>query len=386
MADDQIRNDWIEKDFYAELGVKSDATQDEIKKAYRKLAQANHPDKNPGDEAKHEKFKRVAEAYDVVGEADKRTKYDEVRAYAAGGGFRSPGAGRSTSHGGGTNVNVEDLFGGAGGGLGDLFGSMFGGGQRGQTRRPQRGQDLEASASISFTDALDGVTISLRLSTDSACETCNGTGGKPGTRPHVCSHCDGAGFVVQSRGGFATQETCPVCHGRQLSYDEVCPTCRGTGKGQSSRTVQARIPAGVKDGQRIRLKGKGGPGANGGTPGDLFITIKVGTHRLFKRSADNLTIEVPISFDEAALGAEVKVPTLGGAPVTLKIPAGTPSGRTFRVRGKGATRTDGTKGDLLATVQVQVPAMLPDAARDAVLAYRAAMADKPMRTGLFEEA
>ena len=390
MADEGFRPDWAQKDFYAELGVAKTASADEIKKAYRKLARANHPDSNPGDTAKHEKFKRVAEAYDVVGDPEKRKKYDEMRSLYAGGG--SPGG--FSGAGGQGGVNFEDLFGAAGGagagGLGDMFGDLFGGGggYRRQSRpRAQKGNDVETTATIGFNDALDGVTVSLRLSSDAPCPDCSGTGGKPGTKPRVCPECDGAGYVVSSVGGaFSLNETCPRCGGRQLIYDEPCPTCHGSGHGVSARTIQARIPAGVKDGQRIRLRGKGQAGVNGGPAGDLYVTVKVTPHRVFGRKGDNLTVEVPISFDEAALGAEIKVPVLGGAPVTLKIPAGTPTGRTFRVRGKGAPRKDGTRGDLLATVEVQVPAVLDPAAREAVEAYRAAMAGKPLRANLYDEA
>jgi molecular chaperone DnaJ len=380
-----MRPDWAQKDFYAELGVKKDATADEVKKAYRKLARANHPDSNPGDTAKHEKFKSVAEAYDVVGDPDKRKKYDEMRSLYGGGGF--PGSGR----GGGGGFNLDDLLrdraGTGGGGFGDMFGDLFGGGRRTQQARPrpQKGADVETTATISFTDAMDGVTISLRLTSDAPCPDCSGTGGKPGTKPHVCPECEGAGYVVSSVGGaFSMNETCPRCGGRQLIYDEPCPTCHGSGNGMSARTIQARIPAGVKDGQKIRLRGKGGAGDNGGPAGDLFVTVKVTPHRVFGRKGDNLTIGVPVSFDEAALGAEIKVPTLGGAPVTLKVPAGTPNGRTFRVRGKGARKSDGTNGDLLATVEVHVPAQLDATARQAVEAYREATAGKPLRANLFE--
>ncbi|MDF9717489.1 molecular chaperone DnaJ [Nocardioides sp. ChNu-99] len=383
--------DWATKDFYKVLGVGKDASADDIKKAYRKLARANHPDSNPGDTAKHDRFKEVAEAYDVIGDPAKRKQYDEVRAMPSGfgGGFGGGGAG------GFGGFDLSDLLrdragaGGAGGagGIGDMFGDIFGG-RRQQTRsRATKGADVESTATISFTDALEGVTISLRLASEAACPTCNGTGGKPGTKPHVCVECEGAGYVVGSVGGaFSMNETCPVCHGRQLVYDESCPTCHGTGRGTSARTIQARIPAGVKDGQRIRLRGKGAPGENGGGAGDLFVTVKVSPHRLFGRRDDNLTLDVPVGFDELALGAEIKVPTLGGGPVTLRIPPGTPSGRTFRVRGKGARRADGTNGDLLATVQVQVPATLDAGAREAVENYRAAMAGRPLRAGLFEEA
>jgi molecular chaperone DnaJ len=387
-----FRADWAQKDFYAELGVKKDATNAEIKKAYRKLARQNHPDSNPGDSAKHEKFKAVAEAYDVVGDPEKRKKYDEMRELYGSGGFRGGFGG-----GGGGGFNLDDLLrdrGGAGGGagaggFGDVFGDLFGGFGRGRTQspRPQKGADAETTATIGFTDAIDGVTISLRLTSDAPCPDCNGTGGKPGTKPHICPECDGAGFVVNTVGGaFSLNETCPKCGGRQLIYDEPCPTCHGSGHGLSARSIQARIPAGVKDGQRIRLKGKGSAGVNGGPPGDLYVTVKVTPHRLFGRRGDNLTLDVPISFDEAALGADIKIPTLGGAPVTVKVPAGTPSGRTFRVRGKGSRKKDGTKGDLLATVQVQVPGTLNPAAREAVEAYRAAGNEPSLRANLFSGA
>jgi molecular chaperone DnaJ len=383
-----IRADWASKDFYKVLGVSKDASADEIKKAYRKLARANHPDSNPGDQAKHERFKEVAEAYDVLGDAEKRKKYDEVRAAYASGGFGFPQGGFGGGGQGG-GFDVSDLFGDRvrTGGLGDMFGDFFGTRTRTTTQpRPQRGADVETTATIGFTEAIEGVTISLRLTSDAPCPTCAGTGGKPGTKPHICTECEGAGFIVVSTGGaFAMNETCPVCGGRQLVYDEACPTCHGSGRGTSARSIQARIPAGVKDGQRIRLKGKGAAGPNGGPPGDLFVTVKVRPHRVFGRSGDNLTLDVPVSFDEAALGAEVKIPTLNGPPVTLKIPAGTPNGRTFRVRGKGAPRRDGTRGDLLATVHVHVPATLNGPAREAVEAYRSATAGKPLRANLFEE-
>ncbi|WP_028644002.1 molecular chaperone DnaJ [Nocardioides sp. URHA0020] len=384
-----FRADWAQKDFYAELGVGKTASSDEIKKAYRKLARANHPDSNPGDTAKHDKFKAVAEAYDVVGDPEKRAKYDEMRVYSGGAGY--PGG---FGGGGGGGFDLNDLLrersggaGSAGGGFGDMFGDLFGGGGRNRRPRAQKGADVDTTATISFTDAIDGVTVSLRMTSDSACPDCKGTGGKPGTKPHVCPQCEGAGFVVASAGGaFSINETCPMCSGRQLVYDEACPTCHGSGRGTSARTIQARIPAGVKDGQRIRLRGKGAPGDNGGPAGDLYVTVKVSGHRLFARKDDNLLLDVPVSFDELVLGAEIKIPTLGGSPVTLKVPGGTPNGRTFRVRGRGAPKADGSKGDLLATVEVQVPVVLDPAAREAVEAYRAATAGKPLRSKLFEEA
>lgn len=394
MADqDGFRNDWATKDFYAVLGVGKDATADEIKKAYRKLARANHPDSNPDDAAKHEKFKSVAEAYDVVGDAEKRKKYDEFRKLTAGGGmgggfpagFNRGGAGQ-----GGFDINDLLREQGGGGGFGDMFGDLFGGGAQRQRRagpRATKGADLEATTSLGFEDALNGTTISLRLTSDAPCPTCKGTGGKPGTRPHICPECEGAGFVVASSGGgFAMNETCPNCGGRQLVYDDPCPTCHGSGHGPSTRTLQARIPAGVKDGQRIRLRGKGSKGENGGPAGDLIIKVRVASHPVFGRTGDNLTIDVPVSFDEAALGSEIKIPTLGGAPVTLKIPAGTPNGRTFRVRGKGVTKKDGTVGDLLASIAVQVPTELGDTAREALEAYRAATGPSSLRAKLLTDA
>jgi molecular chaperone DnaJ len=366
--------DWANKDFYQVLGVAKDADQAALKKAYRKLARANHPDSKPGDKAAEERFKQVAEAYDVVGEPAKRKEYDQMRAAFASG-FPTGGQGGFGGGFGGTS---------AGGGfdISDLFGDMFnrgggGGGGFGGTRarapRAAKGADVETETTLSFTDAVEGTTISMRLSSDAPCPTCSGTGGKPGTRPHVCATCDGAGVVVSSvGGGFSMNETCPECHGRQLVYDDPCPTCHGSGRGLSSRAISARIPAGVREGQRIRLKGKGAAGENGGPAGDLLVTVHVRAHPLFGRKGDNLTLEAPVSFDEAALGAEIKVPTIDGAPVTLRIPAGTPNGRVLRVRGRGATKKDGSKGDLLVSVDVQVPAELDDASRAAVAAYREA--------------
>jgi molecular chaperone DnaJ len=386
----EIRADWANKDFYKVLGVGKNASQTDIKKAYRKLARANHPDSNPGDAKKHDTFKSVAEAYDILGDADKRKAYDDFRSQVSsgpfaggfgGGGFRPPGG-----------FDISDVIRGHAGGFGDVFGDFLGGGggaqRQAQSRaRPVRGSDVESSATIGFTDSIEGVTISLRLTSDAPCPTCKGTGGKPGTKPHICATCEGAGFIVSGVGGaFSLNETCPTCHGRQLVYDEPCPVCHGSGRGSSARTIQARIPAGVKDGQRIRLRGKGGQGENGGPAGDLFVTVKVTPHRLFGRKDDNLTLDVPVSFDEAALGADVKIPTLGGAPVTLKIPAGTPNGRTFRVRGRGAKKKDGTNGDLLATVQVQVPATLNEGARKAVEDFRVATEGSTLRSNLFDQA
>ena len=381
--------DWANKDFYKVLGVSKDATAAEVKKAYRRLARENHPDSKPGDKAAEERFKAIAEAYDVVGDEEKRKKYDEMRTLFSGGGFGPFGGGQ-----GGTTFDVNDLFGGGtgaggagAGGLGDLFGGMFGGGgtqQRRTRSAPRRGTDIETTTTIGFTEAVEGVTVSLRLASDAPCPDCRGTGARAGSMPRVCPECDGVGMRAASVGGaFTMNETCPSCRGRGMIVEDPCPSCHGSGRGLSDRTIQARIPAGVRDGQRIKLRGKGAKGEHGGPPGDLYVVVKVAPHPLFGRSADNLTIKVPITFDEAALGAEIKVPTLLGAPVTVKVPPGTPSGRTFRVRGRGATRKDGTAGDLLVTVDVQVPATLTEEARAAVEAYRSATAGPDPRSRLF---
>ena len=377
--------DWANKDFYKTLGVSKDATAADIKKAYRKLARANHPDSKPGDKVAEERFKAIAEAYDVIGDEQKRKQYDELR--AMGGGAFGP----FTTGGGPTTFDLGDLFGGGGGGaqsgnLGDILGGVFGGGgARTRRRASRRGADIETDTTISFTDAIDGVTVSLRLASEAPCRVCHGTGAQPGSQPVSCPDCGGSGSRVASMGGaFTLNETCPTCRGRGIYVDKPCSTCHGSGRGLSDRAIQARIPMGVKDGQRIRLKGKGAPGEGGGPAGDLFVVVHVAPHPIFGRSGDNLTVTVPVSFDEAALGAEVPVPTLGGGRVTVKLPPGTPNGRTFRVRGKGATRKDGTRGDLLVSVEVQVPAQLTDEARAAVEAYRAATAGGELRSRLFD--
>ncbi len=386
--------DWATKDFYQVLGVAKDAPAAEVKKAYRKLARANHPDSHPGDTAAEERFKAVAEAYDVIGDTAKRAEYDQTRSMFSGGGFGGPGGGYGGYGEGGVPFDVNDLFGGgAGGGFSDVLGDVFGragaqGGARAGQRRTRsaarRGADLETSTTIGFGDSVDGATVSLRLASDAPCEACRGTGAKTGTVPRMCPDCQGAGMRAASAGGaFTINETCPTCRGRGMVVDDPCPVCRGAGRGLSDRSVQARIPAGVKDGQRIKLRGKGARGENGGPAGDLYVVVHVQPHRIFDRSGDNITLTVPISFDEAVLGAEVKVPTLTG-PVTVKVPPGTPTGRTFRVRGRGVTRRDGLKGDLLVTVEVQVPPAPSDEVRAAAEAYREATAGTDLRGRLLD--
>jgi molecular chaperone DnaJ len=384
-----MNKDWLEKDFYKVLGVDKGAAADEIKKKYRKLARELHPDKNPGDAKAEERFKEVSEAYDVLSDDKKRAEYDEARTlFASGGGFGGGGYGGPGGFGGGTTYDFGDVFGADEGGLGDILGNIFSRG-RGGGRRPQaprRGQDVESEITLGFTDALDGATIPLRLASDAACDSCKGTGARAGTVPRVCPSCQGSGQTTRNAGGFAFAEPCTACAGRGLIVDDPCPSCRGSGRGVSTRTVQARIPAGVKDGARIRLKGKGAPGERGGPNGDLYVVVHVTPHPVFARKGDNLTVTVPVTFAEAALGGQVAVPVTGGGTVTLKIPAGTANGRTFRVRGKGVTRKDGTRGDLLATVDVQVPSGLTDEAREALERFVEASGVEDPRKDLLEAA
>ncbi|MFE3451349.1 molecular chaperone DnaJ [Nonomuraea sp. NPDC059194] len=387
--------DYLEKDYYAVLGVPKTATADEIKKAYRKLARQYHPDANQGDAAKEARFKEISEANDVLSDGKRRKEYDEARTlFGSGVGGPRPGGGG----GGGFPFDFGDLFGGTGQQsgstserIGDLFGGLFnrgGSGTRtsGTTSRPRRGQDIESEVTLTFTEAVEGHTVSLRLTTSSACKPCSGTGAKAGTTPRVCPTCEGTGAASRNLGNFAFSEPCRDCKGRGLLVDDPCPVCDGSGRAKSTRTIQARIPAGVADGQRVKLKGKGAPGENGGPAGDLYIQTHVKPHAVFGRSGDNLTITVPVTFTEAALGAEIKVPVLKGLPVTLRIPAGTPNGRTFRVRGRGATRKDGTKGDLLATVEVLVPQELDDKSRELLNEFRTATASDDPRADLIQRA
>ena len=388
-----MNKDWLEKDFYKTLGVTKGAPADEIKKKYRKLARELHPDKNPGNAKAEERFKEVSEAYDVLSDDKKRAEYDEARTlFASGGGgfgrggYGSPGGGA----GGGASYDFGDVFGADEGGLGDILGNIFnrgrpgGGGRRPQA--PRRGQDVESEITLGFSEALDGVSVPLRLSSDAACDSCRGTGARAGTVPRVCPNCQGSGQTSRNAGGFAFAEPCAACAGRGLIVDDPCQTCRGSGRGVSTRTVQARIPAGVKDGSRIRLKGKGAPGERGGASGDLYVIVHVSAHPVFARKGDNLSVTVPVTFAEAALGGQAVVPTPGGGTVTLKIPAGTANGRTFRVRGKGVVRKDGTKGDLLASVEVLVPTVLTDEAREALQQYVDASAQDDPRAALLDAA
>jgi molecular chaperone DnaJ len=353
-----MNRDWVDKDFYKTLGVSKDASDAEIKKAYRKLAQELHPDANPDDTQAEDRFKEVSEAYATLSDSAKRAEYDQVRRMVDSGGFAGGGPGGFGGFGG-QRVRVEDLSDLFGGGLGDLFG--FGTG-RSTAAGPQRGADMTARLNISFEDAVRGVTTSVAVDGNATCSRCRGRRAEPGTHVDVCQTCGGTGTVAANQGFFSFSDPCPQCRGSGEVVPTPCTLCRGTGQEHRSRSIKVKIPAGVGDGSTIRLRGKGGPGRNGGPAGDLLVQLRVGSHPIFGRRGDDLTLRLPITFTEAALGAKVEVPTLDG-PVTLKVPAGTKSGKTFRVRKKGVPKERGRDGDLLVTVEVAVPDKLPKDAK-----------------------
>ena len=364
----QPQREWFEKDYYAVLGVATDASQRDIARAYRKLAKQYHPDANPGDSAAEERFKEISAAHDVLGDAEKRTEYDQVREMVASG--VGPGSFGNPFGGGGAyqNVRFEDV---GDSGLGDLLGNLFGGrGGRGQRGRgpvgPRRGTDLETELHLDFLDAVHGVTTSVSITSEAPCSVCGGSGARPGTLPDVCGTCGGSGAVAVDQGPFSFSQVCPTCGGRGSVVKDKCKHCKGRGVEVRPRTVKVRVPAGVDDGQRIRVKGRGTPGLDGGPAGDLYVVVHVSPHAIFGRSGKNdLTVKVPITFAEAALGAQVKVPTLE-SPVTVKVPPGTQSGKTVRVRGRGIQRASGDPGALLVTFDVVIPTELDDDARLAV--------------------
>ena len=356
------QREWFEKDYYATLGVQKEASAKDVTKAYRKLARKLHPDANPGDDTAESRFKEVSAAYDVLGDEDRRAEYDQVRTMG-------PMAG---GMGGGG-------FGGAGGfDMGDLFGGMSGFGGRGG-QRGRRGDDLETRLTLSFVEAVNGATTTIHLVSDAACSTCSGSGARPGTRPTTCESCGGRGVRADDQGPFSFSRPCAPCGGRGRQIEDPCGNCRGSGIERRPREVRVRIPAGVEDEQRIRLKGRGGPG-RGGPDGDLFVVVAVEPHRGFGRRGLNLTVVVPISFPEAVMGAEIPVPTLEDDTVTLKVPAGTRSGQTFRVKKRGV-QTGRVTGDLLVTVEVHVPTDPTTAETAAIEALGEALSGSP-RDGL----
>jgi molecular chaperone DnaJ len=381
----------MDKDFYAALGVSKSATPDEIKKSYRKLARELHPDRNPGNADAEERFKVVSEANDVLSDPRKRAEYDEMRQLFGSSAFRRSTT-RSPGGTGNGQFDMGDLFGDAatggagdrrfgGAGFSDLFGSIFsGGGRTATTRRPgqTRGRDVEAEVTLDFGDAVRGVTMPITLRAPGVCDTCHGSGAKPGAVPHKCPVCQGSGLVTNNQGAFSLSEPCRNCQGVGTIIDEKdrCPECHGTGGVTKTRTMTIRIPAGVADGQRIRLAGRGEPGDRGGPAGDLYVLIKTREDPLFGRYGDDLTLAVPISFPEAVNGVDLRVPTLDGS-VTLRVPPGTPSGRTLRVRGKGVARRDKTFGDLLVTVDISVPKDLTMEARKALEEFAASTPPAP---------
>jgi molecular chaperone DnaJ len=374
---DEVRREWFEKDYYQVLGVPKNASAAEIKKAYRKLAQQFHPDANPGNKDAEERFKEISSANDVVGDEERRKSYDQVREMSASGyGPGGPGGpGPSGWPGGPGAVHYEA----ADFDIGDLLRGFGGTGGRGRQRqqRSQRGADLETEVEVPFDEAMTGTTVPVRISGPAVCHTCHGNGAEPGTGPLTCPTCGGAGSVSVNQGFFSMERPCPECRGSGRIIEHPCPTCHGTGAERRTRKFHVKIPAGVRDGARIKLAGRGEPGPAGGRPGDLYVKVRVERHSVFGRKGDNLTVDLPVSYPEAALGANVEVPTLNG-PVTLKVPAGTPNGKTFRVRGKGAPKKGG-HGDLMVTVNVDVPDKLSREEKQLLKQLQDAQKDSPRK-------
>ena len=359
-----------QQDYYAVLGVPASATQDEIKKQYRKLAAKHHPDKNPNDPKAADTFKAISEAYQTLGDAEKRKQYDQMRQLGAFGGFGGGprGAGTRAPGGappGGPNVRFDEFDIGGLGGLGDIFSSMFGGGgARGgpagaRARGPQRGQDVESTLEIPFRTAALGGKVPVELDLNEECATCHGTGAAPGAKLVTCEECKGRGSISFGQGGFAVNRPCPVCLGRGQVPTERCPTCAGAGEVRTRRKVSITVPSGVDTGTKIRLKGQGGKGTKNGPPGDLLITFGVTPDRFYKREGLDLIAPVPINIAQATLGSKVSVKTIDGKRVSIRIPAGTPSGKRFRVRGQGVTKGD-LRGDLIVEVEIIVPEKLTE--------------------------
>ena len=354
------------KDFYAVLGVSASATQEEIKKAYRKLAAKHHPDKNPNDPKAAERFKGISEAYQVLGDAENRKKYDEMRRYGAFNGFGGGGAGGARPGagarggtggfpGGGADFRFEEMDLGGIGGLGDLFGSMFGGGRK--RNEPERGQDVEVNLEVPFRTAAMGGKVNVDLEVNEECTVCRGTGGAPGSRLNTCPECGGRGTISFGQGGFAVQRPCPQCLGRGQVPSKPCENCKGAGEVRAHRKIAVTVPSGTDTGTKIRLKGQGGHGARNGAPGDLFINFTVQPDRFYAREGLDLVARVPINIAQATLGSKVNVKTLDGKKVSIRIPSGTPAGKRFRVRGQGITKGE-AHGDLIVEVEIVVPEKL----------------------------
>ena len=353
------------KDFYAVLGVSASASQDEIKKQYRKLAAKHHPDKNQNEPKAAERFKEISEAYQVLGDATKRKQYDEMRRLGAFGGFggarsgagaRGPRGDGGTGFSGGFRFEEVDLAGL--GGLGDIFGSMFGGGNR-RSREPERGQDVEVTLEVPFRTAALGGKVNIDLEVNEECPVCKGTGGAPGSKMQTCPECGGRGTISFGQGGFAVQRPCPQCLGRGQIPSEPCPNCRGSGEVRARRKIAVTVPEGTDTGTKIRLRGQGGHGSRNGPPGDLLINFVVQPDKFYSREGLDLIAKVPINIAQATLGSKVNVKTLDGKKVAIKIPPGTPSGKRFRVRGQGIKKGD-QRGDLIVEVEIVVPEKLTE--------------------------
>ena len=358
------QREWFEKDYYKVLGVSDTAAAKDITKAYRKLARELHPDANPGNPQAEERFKEVSAAYDVLGDEAKRKEYDEVRKLGPMGGFGGPGGFGGAGGPGGFTFNPGDA------GLGDLLGNLFGGNRRARGGAPsgvgpQRGEDVEASLLLEFEDAAHGLETVLSLTAPAQCTKCSGSGAAPGTAPRVCPTCSGRGVVDDDQGLFSFSSPCRTCKGTGAVIEQPCSNCRGSGVERREREVRVRIPSGVADGQRIRIKGRGAPGRNGGPAGDLFVTCNVKPHRLFGRDGENLTLRVPVTFAEAALGAEIDVPTLDGQRVKFRVRPGAQPNSRHRISGRGIS-TGRSTGDLIVTLDVVVPTSLGDAERSAI--------------------
>jgi molecular chaperone DnaJ len=368
------------RDLYEVLGVPRNASADDIKKAYRKLAQKLHPDKNPGDEKAEEQFKEVSAAYNTLSDVEKRKAYDQ---FGASGGVGSSGfdPGGFRDHAQAAGFDISDL-------LGDLFGRARGGGRGGRGgSRPSRGPDLETSVNLSFDDALTGVQLKIPVERDVNCATCHGSGAAPGTSPTVCPECDGRGVRSRNQGFFALSEPCPRCGGSGVVVEHPCETCHGRGKQRRTVKYVVRIPAGIQDGKQLRLPGKGGDGVDGGPAGDLLVTVRVGASPLFERRGDDLVLTVPISFAEAAMGAEIEVPTPDRSRVKVKVPAGSGPGKLLRLRGRGAPVPNSDKqGDLLVRLDLVVPQKLSRAQKDALEKFAALDGAHDLRSDLFAKA
>jgi molecular chaperone DnaJ len=364
------------KDYYEILGVSKGATEKEIKAAYRKLARKHHPDVNPGDTSSEESFKRISEAYEVLSDPEKRKKYDTFGPQwdmAGGGGgapggftFRTNGAGRPGAQD--FDFDISDL--------GDLFGGLFGGRGGGRTG-PQQGQDLTYEIEVTLEEAFRGGERRFTITAPDTCPTCHGSGGEPGAKMETCPQCKGSGRGVAFSGFSLGNESCERCHGSGQVYTQTCHTCHGRGIVERPRSVTVTIPKGVDEGTRLRVAGQGNPGARGGTAGDLYLRVKMKPHVLFERKGDNLVVELPVTFPEAALGAEVQVPTLDGSRVTMRIPPGVQSGQQLRLKEQGMHRRSGGRGDLFARIKVAVPRQLSDEERALIENLKSLRAEDP---------